>query len=88
MSEAQSHDYGDDDIDTPMTLNDWLEIIDSDVDEAAADLENQIQIDKLVAFLRRKIEEIAGMELPEDFGDNTDDAAECEMIERDEEESE
>jgi hypothetical protein len=80
MSEPAYDDYG---IDAAMALDDWMEIVEADLDEVADGLENQSQIDKLVAFLRRKAEEIAGMELFDD-----DDDAELEPQERDEEECE
>jgi hypothetical protein len=70
--------YDDDGVDVAMTLQDWLEVLDGDVDEAVDDLKNQSELDQLVRFLRSKADEIAGIEL--DSGDGID-----EQIERDEE---
>ena len=72
--------YDDDGLDVTMSLADWLEIIDGDLDEAVDDLKNQREIDQMVAFLRAKADEIAGIEL-----DSGDPEEECEL---DEEESE
>jgi hypothetical protein len=74
--------YDDDGLDATMTLQDWLEVLESDIDEAADGVETKSEIERLVAFLRAKADEIAAIEPLEDFGDPEE---ECE---RDEEESE
>jgi hypothetical protein len=75
---AHTHDADDFD-DFTMSLKDWLEILDDDVDEAVECLDSDSQqIKQLVSFLRAKA---AAIELEEPGEDQ-------EEIERDEEESE
>jgi hypothetical protein len=50
-----SFDY--DDLDTPLTLTDYIEIISNDLDEAAHNLD-QREIDQLCAAIRKKLSEI------------------------------
>jgi hypothetical protein len=77
---AQMNHDDDDDLDVTLTLKDWLEIIDGDVDEAVECLDSYSQqMKQLVSFLRTKADEIAAIEPLED-GDGID-----EQIERDEE---
>jgi hypothetical protein len=68
--------HDDDDIDGTMSLKDWLEILDNDIDEAAADLNNQRELDQLVMLLRQKADELAAIDVDPE-----------EEIERDEEEA-
>jgi hypothetical protein len=76
MTEPATYD-DDDDLDFTMSLKDWLEILDGDVDEAVAELEDRSgDLKQLVLFLRSKADAIAGK------------LDEAEEVERDEEDSE
>ncbi len=70
----------DDDGYFPMTLKDWLEIIDEAVDDLVEKAGSDLK--RLVAFLRAKADEIAAIEPLEDFGDPEE---ECEQDEETEE---
>jgi hypothetical protein len=44
-------------LDTPMTVKDWCEVLEDDIDQAVDDL-NENEIEELISFLRRKLYDI------------------------------